>query len=281
MSKPTQKNKFKMVKKPTFNRDNILRSASRPREWFNIKAKAETPEVFIFDQIGLDWWGDGVSPQDFIEEVKELGDADFNLHINSPGGFVDDGLAIYNFMNRLENHITVYIDGIAASISAVIAMVGDEIIMPENAQLMIHNAWTIYAGNKEDFRALADNMELIDQNLANIFHSRSGFDLKDIEQMMINETYINGIDALEMGFATEIEENKKMAACAFETLFAEDVKGFNNKIVADGKRTLEKSLRDAGYSRTEAKTIANRRDAVNDGHEVKDNKEKPLTIIMR
>jgi len=279
MSKQT-KNKFEIVK-PTFNRDNILRSASRPREWFNIKNENEVPEVFIFDQIGLGWWGDGVSPQDFINQVKEIEEDAFNLHINSPGGFVNDGLAIYNFLNRLEKNITVYIDGIAASIASIIAMAGDEIIMPENAQLMIHNAWTIGIGNKKDFRDLANKMETIDLNLVNILHARSGYNLEKIANMMEEETYISGIDAFEMGFATKIEDNKKLAACAFEALFAEDVKGFNNKIVADGRRNLEKTLRDVGYSKNEAKTIVNRRDAVNFGKEVSNEESKPITIIMR
>lgn len=278
MSKQT---KFKM-EKPTFSRSNILRSASRPREWFNVKADAELPEVFIFDQIGLDWWGDGVSPQDFINEVKEIKEDSFDLHINSPGGFVDDGLAIYNYLNRLDKHITVYIDGIAASIASIIAMAGDKIIMPENAQLMIHNAWTIMAGNKETFRDIADDLEMVDKNLANILHARSGLDIDKITNMMSEETYINGIDALEMGFADEVEENKKLAACAFETLFAEDVKGFNNKIVANNKRSLENSLRDAGYSKSQAIAIANRSESVSI-NKVNDKKDesKPITIIMR
>jgi ATP-dependent Clp protease protease subunit len=265
-----------------FSRDKILRSAAMPRRWFDVEKDKEIPEVFIYDQIGQDWWGDGIAPKDFMEEVKQIEGDVMNLHINSPGGFVYDGYSIYNFLNRLDKKINVYVDGIAASIAAVIAMVGDEIIMPKNAELMIHDAWTIMIGNKQDLRKEADHLDKMDSSLANIYHTRTGVDVDKIQDLMTEETYITGEEAVEMGFATQLVENKKLAACAFDVLFADKESSFNKKISADNKRQLEKNLRDAGYSRTEAKKITNGQwDAAQSVDEDDAEKEEPTIIIVR
>ena len=129
------------------------------KSWFQMKAASETSaDIYIYDEIGM--WG--ISARRFTESLIALGNINhINLHIHSPGGEVFEGIAIYN---QLKNHnatITVYIDGLAASMASVIAMVGDEVIMPTNAMLMIHKPWGVSAGDSAaaatDFTAASAN----------------------------------------------------------------------------------------------------------------------------
>lgn len=245
-----------------FSKDKIMKSAASPRLWFDIKNKEQEGEsdIFIYDQIGQDWWGEGVSPKTFIKEVGDLKQKTLNLHINSPGGFVHDGLAIYNFLTRIDKVINVFIDGIAASIASVIAMAGDKIYIPENAEFMIHDPWGIVIGSAIDLRKEADNMEAVKDRLINIYTARTGLDNSRISEMMSKETYISGKDAVELGFADYLEDNKKIAASMFDVLF-NDVKD-ENLLRAEKRRELEASLREAGYSRKESVAIANRSESV-------------------
>ena len=245
----------------SFARPKILKSAATPRQWFNVEKNTEIPSVFIYDQIGQDWWGEGISPQAFIEQVKAIESDAFNLFLNTPGGFVNDGLAIYHQLDRLDKYITVYIDGIAASIGSVIAMAGDKIIMPENTEQMIHDPWGMAIGNSRDLRELADHMDRTKERILNIYHKRTGYDRDKISELMANETYISAKDAVEWGFADELEEPKKLAACAFDWIFATDQKDFTRSNI-DKKRELERNLREAGWSKTEATAIANRSESV-------------------
>ena len=99
-------------------------------------------------------------PQQFANELKEIGNVrQINLHIHSPGGDVFDGIAIYNLLKNHPANKTVYIDGLAASMASVIAMAGDEVIMPENAMLMIHKPWGIQGGDAEELRKYADLLD--------------------------------------------------------------------------------------------------------------------------
>lgn len=110
--------------------------AGRGSNWYSMKASAEdTADISIYEEIG----GWGISARQFAEELTALGQVNhINLHIHSPGGDVFDGIAIYNLLKNHPASKTVYIDGLAASMASVIAMVGDPIIMPENAMMMIH-----------------------------------------------------------------------------------------------------------------------------------------------
>ncbi len=265
-----------------FNKDRILKSASTPREWFNLDTSEEIPDMYIYDQIGQDWWGDGLSPLDFISEVKKIKTDKFNLHINSPGGFVYDGLTVYNGLNVLDKYITVYIDGIAASMASVVAMVGDNIIMPVNADFMLHDPWSCMCGTADNFEKEAKELRRLKDSILGIYVARTSATKEELSKLMSEESWISGTDALELGLADEIIENKKAAACVFDLNIFESVPEHHMKLnIAKNKRNLEQALRDAGYSHSEAKKIAGgQRDAEN---KIKDKKieKKPLTIIVR
>lgn len=187
-----------------------------PKSWYSVKAKGGgTAEVLIYDEIGA--WG--VSAKQFARDVKDLGNvSQIDLRINSPGGSVFDGNAIYNQLKQHPARVVVHVDGLAASMASVIAMAGDHIVMPENALMMIHNPWTVSIGNAEDLRKDADLLDTIKTTLLKAY-GRSMMTDDEISEMMDAETWLTGADAVDMGFADELEEEVPMAACAkFEQL---------------------------------------------------------------
>lgn len=120
---------------------------------------------------------------------------------------------MYNILNRHPATKTVHIDGLAASAASVVAMAGDVIKMPENATLMIHNAWTYAGGGAEDLRRTADELDRINDQIADIYAARTGKEKDEISALMTAETWMSGAEALDMGFVDELIENKKIAAC--------------------------------------------------------------------
>ena len=119
-------------------------------KWYSIRARAATPraaEVFIYGDIGESYWAETVTAADFVKEIAALDVDQITVRINSVGGSVPDGLAIYNAIRRHKAQVTTAIDGMALSIASLIAMAGDTVEMADNAMLMIHAPWTIAAGN--------------------------------------------------------------------------------------------------------------------------------------
>lgn len=186
------------------------------KKFWDFAMKDATAELHFYGEIADTAWSkDDVTPkrvQDDLEGMTKAKDVD--IFINSPGGDVFAGLAIYNMIKRLNKPTTVHVDGLAASAASVIAMAGDKIIMPKSSVMMIHNAWTFALGNKEEIRETADKLERIDNQLAEIYADRTGRDIETIKQMMEDETWMDGNEALAGRFCDEVEENKKIAACA-------------------------------------------------------------------
>jgi len=165
-------------------------------KYFSIKAKGkQTAEILIYEQIGKDYWDDsGIGAKQFAEELKALGDlGKIILRINSPGGSVFEGLAIYNTLMTHSAEKEVHIDGLAASIASVIAMVGDPTIMPENALLMIHDPTGLVMGDADDMRKT---------KLSN----------NQIADLMKAETWMSAAEAVNYGFANRVEEPVRIAA---------------------------------------------------------------------
>ena len=171
-------------------------------------------ELLLYGDISdSSWFGDEVTPKQFKADLDALGDvSELDIYINSGGGDVFAGFAIYNMLKRHAAKKTVYVDGLAASIASVIAMAGDKIIMPENAMMMIHNAWTIAMGNKAKLRKIADEMDKIDGSLAGIYAARTGKTEVEIVSLLDAETWFTAQEAVDAGLADEIEAKKKLAA---------------------------------------------------------------------
>jgi ATP-dependent Clp endopeptidase proteolytic subunit ClpP len=178
-------------------------------KWYNIQNKAgETADVYIFDEIGTY----GITAQEFITDIKDLKDTPINLRINSLGGDVFDGMAMYNVIKRREAKTTVYIEGIAASIATIISLGADEVVMAENSLFMIHNAWGGTMGEAKDMRKTAETLEKITGELTDIYRKKTGLSYDALAEMMDEETWLNANEALEMGFIDTISDSIKVAA---------------------------------------------------------------------
>ena len=173
-------------------------------KWYTIQAKtADTAEISIYDEIG----GWGISAQQFAKDFKALGNnlKQINLHIHSPGGDVFDGIAIYNLLKNHPANVTVYIDGLAASMASVIAMASNEVIMPENA-MMIHKPWGIQGGDAEDMRKYADLLDKVENTLIPAYANKTGKSPEELAEMLSAETWLNGKECVEQGFADKLAE---------------------------------------------------------------------------
>jgi ATP-dependent Clp protease protease subunit len=160
-------------------------------------------------------WGEQtVSANQFKKDLDALGNISvLNISINSPGGSVFDGFAIYNMLKRHKAKKNVYIDGLAASAASFIAMAGDCIIMPKNAYIMIHNASALAVGNAKELRKLAEDLEKFDESIVDIYVNKCGKSKKKLREMMDAETWMNGTEAKELGLIDKVEGEKKVAAC--------------------------------------------------------------------
>jgi ATP-dependent protease ClpP protease subunit len=179
------------------------------KSWYEIRARASGAEVLIYDEIGAY----GVTAKGFLAELGALPDGvPIDLRLNSPGGSVFDAVAIYNALKRHSGEITVWIDGIAASAASYIAMAGDEIVMPENAFLMIHDPSGLVMGTAADMREMADTMDKIAGSMIRGYAGRSGRSEEEIAALMTAETWFDAQDALAAGFATRMAEPLRIAA---------------------------------------------------------------------
>lgn len=177
--------------------------------WYTIRARATGAEVLIYDEIGAY----GVSAKGFLAELGALpDDAPIDLRLNSPGGSVFDAVAIYNALKRHPGEITVWIDGIAASAASYIAMAGNEVVMPENAFLMIHDPSGLVMGTAEDMRATAEALDKVKGSLIQGYAAKSGKPDDEIAALMLAETWLDAKDALDLGFIDRIAEPVKLAA---------------------------------------------------------------------
>jgi ATP-dependent protease ClpP protease subunit len=179
------------------------------KNWYTIRARATGAEVLIYDEIGAY----GVSAKGFLAEFGALpDDAPIDLRLNSPGGSVFDAVAIYNALSRHAGTITVWIDGIAASAASYIAMAGDEIVMPENAFMMIHDPSGVVMGTAVDMRDMAGTLDKIAASMTRGYAAKSGKPVEEIAALLKAETWFDAKDALEAGLATRMSEPVRIAA---------------------------------------------------------------------
>ena len=180
------------------------------KKYFQLVQDGDTADLDIYGDIAEKWWADDgrTDSRSLSKQLEELGEvSQINVHINSYGGEVAEGLAIYNALRRHSAKIRTTCDGFACSIASVVFMAGDERAMSDASLLMIHNAWTsAYGANAADLRKLADDMDTITQASKNAYMSRVSIDEEKLSELMDAESWILPADAVEMGFATEIED---------------------------------------------------------------------------
>lgn len=187
------------------------------RKFWQVRAAADDPQVgelLLYGEISdVTWWGDEVTPKQFADDLKKLGDVkEIRVYINSPGGDVFAGQAIYSMLNRHPARVTVYVDGLAASAASLVAMAGDRIVMPKNAMMMVHNPWTFVAGNADTLRQVADDLDKVREAMIPVYEARTGLERARVIELLDAETWMTAEEAVELGFADEIEEAKAVAA---------------------------------------------------------------------
>lgn len=178
-----------------------------PTSWkMEYEPKTDTLELRIYNTVESDsWWKESeTSAKHFSDKLKEYENAkEIKIYINSLGGSVLEGIAIYNQLKRHKAHKTVYIDGFACSIASVIAMAGDTVIMPKNTCMMIHNAWIVAMGNAKELRKAADDLDVINSAAIQAYLDRAGDKLshEKLTEMLDAETYLTAEQCIEYGFA--------------------------------------------------------------------------------
>lgn len=223
---------------------------------------ADESTIYLYDVIGEDWFG-GISAQQFAEDLSEINSSTIHLRINSPGGNVFDARAMQVALNQHDAKIIAHIDGLAASAATYIMLAADEIEAVEGALIMIHNAWGLAIGNKNDMTKMADTLAKIDEGIANDYINKTGQSANQIETWMNDETDFTAQEALDNGFIDRIYTSPKAKAT---------------------KRDAEKALRDAGISAKQAKIIVSEgfngseRDAADDDNILEANNETAEAI---
>ncbi|PNU04149.1 peptidase [Novosphingobium guangzhouense] len=194
--------------------------------------------ITMFEVIGEDWWtGGGVTAKKVAAQLRAIGDRPVEVQINSPGGDMFEGLAIYNVLREHPQDITVKVMGMAASAASVIAMAGDTVQIGAASFIMIHNCWVVAAGNRNDMAEVAEFLAPFDQAMADVYAQRSGRTAAECAKWMDQETYMSGSVAIERGFAdellsadqTKVDEKAKASDAAVN-----DVRAMELALVAGG-----------------------------------------------
>ena len=189
--------------------------------WYNLKADAgKTPVLSIFDDIGAY----GVSAKSFLNDLRTVTTDEVDVEINSPGGDVFAGLAIYNGLRASGKKINVKVLGLAASAASLVAMAGDTIEMPENAFMMIHNPWGFAMGGADEMRNTADVLDKIGTGLVSTYAKRTGKTDQEITALLDAETWMTAQEAVDAGFATSVTPALAVKASYSEDRLPENVR---------------------------------------------------------
>lgn len=193
------------------------KESAQARSWFRIEnahvdsenSTDDTTKVYIYDEIGDSWWGESTASSDFIKQLANIDTANIELHLNSPGGDIFDGVAIYNALKAHSAKVTVIVDALAASAASFIAQAGDEVIMTKAATMMIHDGSSFAWGNAADLRSTADLLDKLSNTIAEIYSDRAGNSIEFWRALMVEETWYNSHEAVEAGLADRIGEETK------------------------------------------------------------------------
>jgi ATP-dependent Clp endopeptidase proteolytic subunit ClpP len=234
------------------------KSLEKP-DWYRIEAKDadDTAEIIIYDVIGWPY-------NDAFDLVRSLGSIkakNITVRINSPGGDVFDGVAIFNALKDHDAHVTTKIEGLAASMASIVALAGDEVQAHKNAMYMIHDPWVLAAGNQYDLREIADILQKIGVNMLDIYYDKSSIGKRELKAMMKEETWFTAAEAKDRGLIDTVLEAGAAKAKFDLSIYAnvpDELEDSDREGATLSKQEIERALRDAGASRSFAKSIAAR-----------------------
>lgn len=232
-------------------------------KWFKIIAKEDSAEISIFGDIGDSWFSESVTAADFKKEFDAIKDKkSIKVLLNSPGGDVFDGVAIYNIISQVRDKVETEVLGWAASAASIVALAGEKLVMGEGSYLMIHNPWAIVIGDSQAMLKVGADLEKMNGVFASIYAQHSDLTEDEILTAMNEETWYTAQEAVDAGFADEIADYGEMAACG-------DISKYRyahvpSEMLPDEKpsepptsiRDFEDRVRDMGYSKREATAIA-------------------------
>lgn len=234
------------------NRSPFARSPLTP------KARHEN-ELFIYDEIGFF----GIQAEEFVRQLAAIEGDEVHIRINSPGGSVFDGQSIITAIREHSSRTVAHVDGLAASMAAMIATSTDETVMADGSFMMIHDPWSIVLGSASDMRREANLLDKVADSLAQQLARKSGMDVDGVKGLMADETWLTADEAVESGFADSLAEERadQSAAARFDlSVFANVPDSLQGE---PARKDLERLLRNAGFSRSEAKAfVAGGREAI-------------------
>lgn len=176
------------------------------RDWYRLENRADgTADLYVYDEIGFF----GVTANDLIDQLRGLDATEIHVRLNSPGGEIFDGIAIYNALRSHSARVIVQVDSLAASIASVIAMAGDEVIMAPFSQMMIHDGLGMVVGNAADMREMADLLDRQSDNIAAIYQARAGGQTRTWRARMRAETWYSAQEAVDAGLADRVGNPKR------------------------------------------------------------------------
>lgn len=234
------------------------------RAWYRFENAADGADVFLYDEITDPFssaMGGGISALGFARDLQGLRGKALNVHVNSPGGSVFEGLAVYNLLRQHDGPVNVIVDGIAASIASVIAMAGDSVTMSPHALMMIHDASGLTIGNADDHRQQANVLDKLSEDIAAVYRER-GDSRRNWRGLMKAETWLTAEEAVSMGLADRIGEPATAPTNHFDlsryrnvpaSLTAQADEAHPDRSLT--KREIEDALRDAGLSSSKAKAF--------------------------
>ena len=179
-------------------------------DWYRITAAGDDrAEVFIYGTIGDDWNEDGVTAASFVKGLRAITAPRIDLHLNSPGGLVFDGVAIYSALRNHPAAVTSFVDGVAASAASFVAMAGEEIVIEKPAKMMIHDANGLVLGNAADMREMADLLDDLSDTIAGIYADRAGKTVAHWRAAMRAQTWYGAAEAVAAGLADRVAGDGK------------------------------------------------------------------------
>ena len=207
-----------------------------------------TCDLYFYGDIVDSWLGAFDDMDQYPEAIKsfldEAKDKNINIYINSGGGSVFAGMAIYNMLKRHKGYKTVYVDGLAGSIASVIALAGDKIIIPKNAYFMIHKPWCACGGNANDFREMANTLDKVEQGILNVYKDNLASEMyyDEVVEMVNNETWLTGEEASKYFANVEIVEPLQLVACTSDlySKYINTPKNISNNLKIENKALEDK-----------------------------------------
>ena len=215
-------------------------------------------DLYFYGDIVDSWlgaWDDTDQyPQAIKEFLDEAKDKNINIYVNSGGGSVFAGMAIYNMLKRHKGYKTVYVDGLAGSIASVIALAGDKIVIPKNAYFMIHKPWCACGGNANDFREMANTLDKVEQGILNVYKDNLASEMlyDEVVEMVNNETWLTGEEASKYFANVEIVEPLQLVACTSDlySKYINTPKNISNDLKIENK-ALEDKVEDVEVEKVE------------------------------